>query len=66
MEILTGNPRPQKVQVNQPAPAQPPIDFYPLNLPVMRHYFDTTRGPYSRYQHLFGYRGGYRPVYYRR
>ena len=27
-------------------------------------YFDFSRGPYSRYQGLFGYRGGYRSMYY--
>ncbi len=64
MEILTGNARPQKIVVQTPAPA-PPSEPCLFNLPVMRHYFDTTRGPYSRYQHLFGYRGGYRPKYYR-
>ena len=64
MEILTGNARPQKIVVSAPPPT-PPAAPYPLNLPVMRHYFDTTRGPYSRYQHLFGYQGGYRPKYYR-
>jgi hypothetical protein len=64
MEILTGNARPQKTVVQLPAPA-PPAAPYLLNLPVMRHCFDTTRGPYSRYQHLFGYLGGYRPKYYR-
>jgi hypothetical protein len=64
MEILTGNARPQKVVVRESAPAAPAAPYL-LNLPVMRHYFDTTRGPYSRYQHLFGYQGGYRPKYYR-
>jgi hypothetical protein len=63
MEILTGNPRPQKIVVNQPDPV-PPVDYYPLNLPVMRHYFDMSRGPYSRYQRLFGYEGGYRRQFY--
>lgn len=65
MEILTGNPRPEKSIIQAPpAPAAPPNDLYLPNLPVMRHYFDMSRGPYSRYQHLFGYQGGYRPKYY--
>ena len=27
-------------------------------------YYDFSRGPYSRYQRLFGYEGGWRPMYY--
>lgn len=63
MELLTGNARPPRLQIIQSAPA-PPVPHYLPNLPVMRHYFDMSRGPYSRYQSLFGYRGGYRPLFY--
>ena len=68
MELLTGNPRPPKIHINSPASA-PPIDFFPINPynpRVLRNYFDTTRGPYSRYPHLFDNGGGYRPKYYHR
>ena len=66
MELLTGNPRPPRIYINSPAPAAP-IDFFPINPynpRVLRNFFDTTRGPYSRYPHLFDNEGGYRPKYY--
>ena len=68
MELLTGNPRPPKIHINSP-PSAAPIDFFPINPynpRVLRNYFDTTRGPYSRYPHLFDNNGGYRPKYYRK
>ena len=66
MEILTGNPRPAKINLTSPAPA-PSRGLLPnlYELPFWYPYFDYSRGPYSRYQHLFGYEGGYRPLFYR-
>ena len=66
MELLTGRPRPPKIAVSSPVRAVPihVVPLNPYNAPVLRRFFDTTRVPYSRYHHLFGYEGGYRPQYY--
>ena len=66
MELLTGRPRPPKITVSSPVRAAPihVVPLKPYNAPVLRRFFDTTRGPYNRYHHLFGYEVGYRPRYY--
>lgn len=75
MEILFGHLRPTVVHKHAPpwAVGPPPVPALPFGwygLPprgdpyvgpgtLPGHYYDFSRGPYSRYQHLFGYAGGY-------
>lgn len=80
MEILLGELRPMIVDKSPAPPAPPPEApllrwFFPYGVPPAAHAaphglpraalpYDLSRGPYSRYQHLFGYSGGYRLKYY--
>ena len=63
MEILFGKMRPTVIHRGTGGQEQPE----PRTTCVAPHYspreYDYTRGPYSHYQGLFGYRGGYRRVY---
>ncbi len=63
MEILTGKPRNVIIHKVQPQPA-PKTRTVRVAVPAYPVY-DWSRGPYSRYQRLFGYTGGYRGIYYR-
>lgn len=80
MEILLGELRPMIVDKSPAPPARQPEApllrwFFPYGVPPAAHAaphglpraalpYDLSRGPYSRYQHLFGYSGGYRLKYY--
>ena len=75
MELLTGNPRPTVIQqqfgVSSGSPGFAPalpfgyeLGAYPygfFSAPYgYYNYYDYSRGPYSVYQRLFGYEGGWR------
>lgn len=64
MELLFGKMRPTVIHrhVTQLRPVRTVAAFSPYY--YRSPLFDYSRGPYSRYAGLFGYRGGYRPQYY--
>ncbi|MEX0701835.1 MAG: hypothetical protein WD069_07040 [Planctomycetales bacterium] len=64
MELLFGQMRPTVIHrhVSQPRPAPTVAAFSPYYYYPPQ--YDYSRGPYSRYPGLFGYRGGYRLQYY--
>ena len=76
MEILLGQLRPTVIHSHQSARhAESAPDHHPWFSPATPYsfqpgllypfgYYDFSRGPYSLYQGLFGYRGGFRPMYY--
>lgn len=76
IELLLGEPRPKVVLrgprwIGPAGPAFNHVSPYEALSPYIRvgrygpfQVYDFSRGPYSRYQGLFGYRGGYRSMYY--
>jgi hypothetical protein len=61
---LPAGATPTFVPVATAAPCAGPIAPSPVAPYWPFGFYDFTRGPYSRYAGLFGYRGGYRSMYY--
>lgn len=61
---LPAGPSPTYAPTAAPVPCAGPIAPAPVGPYWPFGFYDFTRGPYSRSMGLFGYRGGYRSMYY--